>query len=174
MVESGVLLPEAMAAHSQWLERHGLIPLDTAGAPTFAFVTWSDADIMGALHSQLTRLGLERPAHYDKWINLKALFKQHYKREPHGGLQKVVESCGLTFDGRAHSGLVDSQNTAKIAMQMIEQSFRFTRTTRGFGPDGYAWGAKRPAPESAAGGEEREREEGRDGSGAKSKSKRML
>mmetsp|Transcript_30944 Transcript_30944/g.48506 ORF Transcript_30944/g.48506 Transcript_30944/m.48506 type:complete len:129 (-) Transcript_30944:39-425(-) len=111
-------------------------------------VTWTDADIMFALHTELRRRGIERPSHFDNWIDLKQFFKSHYKREPRGGLQKCVESCGLTFDGRAHSGLVDSYNTAKIAVQMIQQGFRFTRTTRGFAPDGEVWGSrKRPRAE---------------------------
>jgi len=59
-----------------------------------------------------------------------------------GGLRACVERSGLPFIGRAHSGLVDSQNTAALAARMIEQGFRFLRTTRGFAPDGKAWGAK--------------------------------
>ena len=63
-----------------------------------------------------------------------------------------MESCGLRFEGRAHSGLIDSQNTAKIAIQMMQQGFCFTRTTRGFGVDGVAFGAKRRRVVAAAGG----------------------
>lgn len=64
-------------------------------------------------------------------------------REPKGGLRACVERCGLQFVGRAHSGLVDSRNTAKIVLQMLQQGFRFERTTRGFAPDGTAWGSKK-------------------------------
>mmetsp|Transcript_64032 Transcript_64032/g.150655 ORF Transcript_64032/g.150655 Transcript_64032/m.150655 type:complete len:426 (-) Transcript_64032:84-1361(-) len=156
-VDAGVLLPKAIELHQQWLETN--LPGGIGGGATFAMVTWSDADILGALHSELRRRGLQRPAHFDAWINLKALFKSHYKREPKGGLQRCVESCGLSFDGRAHSGLVDSINTAKICIQMISQGYSFSRTTRGFGPDGEAWGSAESRRQRA----QREEEEKRGG-----------
>ena len=114
--------------------------------------------------------GLARPWYFDNWINLKVLYKQHYKREPKGGLEACVRclclllsvdlacdaiytfirsttghtalrnrtmiccrrSCGLQFEGRAHSGLVDSKNTAAICIQMMRQGFVFSRATRYF------------------------------------------
>eukprot|EP00191_Tetraselmis_sp_GSL018_P017143 CAMPEP_0177579872 /NCGR_PEP_ID=MMETSP0419_2-20121207/1213_1 /TAXON_ID=582737 /ORGANISM="Tetraselmis sp., Strain GSL018" /LENGTH=126 /DNA_ID=CAMNT_0019068611 /DNA_START=1150 /DNA_END=1530 /DNA_ORIENTATION=- len=97
---------------------------------------------MTTLRNQLQRLGLPIPVYFTNWINLKALYRQHYKREPVGGLQKVVECCGLKFDGRAHSGIVDSRNTAKIVQQMLRQGFRFTRPTRGLDSSGSPYGAR--------------------------------
>ena len=102
----------------------------TNPSPTFCIVTWGDSDIGTVLKEQCRRLGVELPSYFHQWINLKSLFKQHYGWEPHGGLQKVVEKCGFSFDGRAHSGLVDSRNTAKIVKRMLEEGFRFTKATR--------------------------------------------
>ena len=74
-------------------------------------------------------------------INLKEAFRQHFRFDARGGLEKVVNSLlELRFEGRAHSALVDARNTGKIALRMCEQSFRFTRPTRGLGPDGEPWG----------------------------------
>lgn len=39
--------------------------------PKICVVTWGDSDVMTALHSELSRLQIERPPHFDKWINLK-------------------------------------------------------------------------------------------------------
>ena len=95
-VDGGVLLAEALEQHTAWLRRHGLLEsADEAAAGarptgTFAIVTWSDADVAGQLNSELSRLGVPRPAHFDTWINLKLLYKQHYKREPTGGLVSVL------------------------------------------------------------------------------------
>ena len=91
-VDGGVLLTEALEKHTAWLRRHGLLESPdeaAAGArptSTFAIVTWSDADVAAQLNSELSRLRLPRPAHFDTWINLKLLYKQHYKRQPTGGL----------------------------------------------------------------------------------------
>ena len=48
-------------------------------------------------------------------MDLKILYKRHYRKEAKGGLQASVERVGLTFEGRAHDGLIDSRNTAAIA-----------------------------------------------------------
>jgi inhibitor of KinA sporulation pathway (predicted exonuclease) len=104
--------------------------IGTNPGPTFCIVTWGDSDIGTVLKEQCRRLGIELPSYFHQWINLKSLFKQHFGWEPHGGLQKVVEKCGFSFDGRAHSGLVDSRNTAKIVKRMLEEGFRFTKATR--------------------------------------------
>ena len=98
--------------------------------PSFCIITWGDSDIGTILKEQCKRLKIELPSYFHQWINLKSLFKQHFGWEPHGGLQNVVERCGYSFDGRAHSGLVDSRNTAKIVKKMLEEGYRFTRPTR--------------------------------------------
>ena len=98
--------------------------------PSFCIITWGDSDIGTILKEQCKRLKIDLPSYFHQWINLKSLFKQHFGWEPHGGLQSVVERCGYSFDGRAHSGLVDSRNTAKIVKKMLEEGFRFTRPTR--------------------------------------------
>ena len=158
-VDRGCCLRETMQLYDKWLQRNHLIdPIgndsrevcshadasggnltktnDTSKAvgtnpdPTFCIVTWGDSDIGTILKEQCRRLGIELPPYFHQWINLKSLFKQHFGWEPHGGLQKVVEKCGFSFDGRAHSGLVDSRNTAKIVKRMLEEGFRFTKATR--------------------------------------------
>jgi inhibitor of KinA sporulation pathway (predicted exonuclease) len=47
--------------------------------------------------------------------------------EPRGGLRHCVESIGhgVTWEGRAHDGLVDSINTAKICVHMANFGFRY-------------------------------------------------
>jgi inhibitor of KinA sporulation pathway (predicted exonuclease) len=50
--------------------------------------------------------------------------------------------CSLKFEGRAHSGLVDSINTAKIAARMASEGHKFVRVTRGFDRTGTPHGKK--------------------------------
>ena len=92
--------------------------------PTFCIITWGDSDIGTILKEQCRRNNIELPSYFHQWINLKAVFRQHFGWEPHGGLQNVVQRCGFTFDGRAHSGLVDSWNTAKIVKKMLQEGYR--------------------------------------------------
>jgi len=178
MVDAGVHLEDAIEMHRQWLEQHGamsavtfqtlrshrssgLLPAEGAASSTFTFVTWSDADIMFALHSEFSRLKIARPSYFNNWINLKVslpslphsllsrqqlLYKSHFKKDAVGGLQACVERLGISFQGRAHSGLVDSRNTAAIVMKMLNEGFQFLRNTRGFGPNGQVWGSKSGKP----------------------------
>jgi inhibitor of KinA sporulation pathway (predicted exonuclease) len=139
-VDNGCDLREMLHLYDAWLRGNNLVVRSshpsksgtntTAQSPTFCIITWGDSDIGTILKEQCKRLDIELPAYFHEWINLKALFKQHFGWEPRGGLQNVVERCGCAFEGRAHSGLVDSRNTAKIVQKMLQEGFRFTRATR--------------------------------------------
>jgi len=95
------------------------------------------------LELQHKSIGL--PPCFDRWINLKddSMFKRHFGHEPRGGLRACVESVGASWEGRAHNGLVDSINTAKIVRCMVQTGFRFTRSTRGLDKDGLPFGLKK-------------------------------
>eukprot|EP00035_Acanthoeca_spectabilis_P027456 m.466649 g.466649 ORF g.466649 m.466649 type:complete len:294 (-) comp25434_c0_seq1:137-1018(-) len=144
-VNSGVGLEEAMRLHTEWLAGHGITLANRhPDEPTACIVTWGDSDVLSALHTQCTAEEIPlSPIFRQGWINLKELFRRHFGREPRGGLQRCVESCGFSFDGRAHSGLVDTRNTAKIAMRMAGEGFKFVRCTRGFDQSGQPHGKKR-------------------------------
>lgn len=125
----------------RWLRQHGLSIHDEPSG-RLCVVTWGDADVP-VLARDLRRHGIRQPPPVlRRWIDLKRAFRAHYRREPVGGLQACVESLGIPFVGRAHSGLVDSENTAKVVLHMARTGWRFCRATRGIGPDGAAWGAK--------------------------------
>lgn len=69
-----------------------------------------------------------------RWVDLKVLYKRHYRKEAKGGLQACLERVGLTFEGRAHDGLIDSRNTAAIATWAFVAVERFTPSTQNSGP----------------------------------------
>eukprot|EP00960_Hanusia_phi_P042619 755602-Hanusia_phi.AAC.2 len=74
MVDSGVFLEDAIRMHRVWLERHGrsvaitfasrstrlsgVLRESEASSASFTFVTWTDADIMFALESELSRYSI--------------------------------------------------------------------------------------------------------------------
>ncbi len=39
------------------------------------------------------------------------------------GIDKMLEKCGLSFDGRRHSGLDDAINIARIAVELLKVCF---------------------------------------------------
>eukprot|EP00980_Cylindrotheca_fusiformis_P022626 scaffold9523_cov103-Cylindrotheca_fusiformis.AAC.3 len=129
----------------QWLKSLELVDDSGVRKGNWCFATWGDVDIMGTLRQELDFKGHKLPLCFDRWINLKhdSMFKKHYGREPRGGLRKCVESVGAEWSGRAHNGLVDSFNTAKIVRHMVQTGFRFTRPTRGLDRNGLPFGLKK-------------------------------
>lgn len=151
-VDSGRELRDTLLLYDQWLKDNGLsidnsaypsietnnrsscsknnADISSSESPSFCIITWGDSDLGTILKDQCKRLDIELPIYFHQWINLKSLFKKHFGWEPHGGLQNVVERLGFVFEGRAHSGLVDSINTAKIVKKMLEEGFKFNKATR--------------------------------------------
>ncbi|GFH31106.1 exonuclease domain-containing protein [Haematococcus lacustris] len=56
------------------------------------------------------------PAYLRRWCDLRKVFAS--KLKPAGNLKASVETVGLTWQGRAHSGLDDARNTANLALGM--------------------------------------------------------
>ena len=147
-VDAAPTLVAVVPQYLAWLRGHRLVDDEGARRGSWSFCTWSDADIGGQLANELRVKGLAMPSCFDQWVDLKLVYHRRYKREPRGGLQACVERLGLVFDGRAHNGLVDSINTAKIALHMARgegmhgPAFVFTRPTRGLDTNGYTYGSK--------------------------------
>lgn len=137
----------ALSSFLAWLRGLGLVT--AAGEKDEAhgrwcFATWSDADIGGTLVAQLQAYQMELPPCFSDWVDLKQLFQRRYKHGPSGGLQRCVEYLGLKFEGRAHNGLVDAFNTARLAAHMARDGFVFRRATRGIDPrSGQMFGSRR-------------------------------
>ena len=145
-VDAAPTIDVALNQYMSWLQSLGLVDSsDGRRKGHWCFVTWGDGDIMSTLRRELDYKSIRLPPCFDRWINLKSdsMFKKHYGREPRGGLRACVESVGATWEGRAHNGLVDSLQTAKIVRHMVQTGFRFTRPTRGLGKDGIPFGHKK-------------------------------
>eukprot|EP00978_Attheya_sp_CCMP212_P044553 scaffold314216_cov47-Attheya_sp.AAC.1 len=141
-VDNAPRIATALQLYMQWLESLQLVDPDGNRQGNWCFATWGDVDIMQTLRQELQYKSIPLPKCFDRWINLKddSIFKKHYGREPRGGLRTCVESVHATWEGRAHNGLVDSFNTAKIVRHMVQTGFHFTRATRGLNKDGVPFG----------------------------------
>ena len=135
----------ALDRYMGWLQSLGLVNAEGHSQGHWCFVTWGDVDIMQTLRLELDCKSIRLPPCFDRWINLKSdsVFTKHYGREARGGLRACVESVGAAWQGRAHNGLVDSLNTAKIVRHMVQTGFMFTRATRGLDKNGRPFGQKR-------------------------------
>ncbi|NXQ24492.1 ERI2 exoribonuclease, partial [Alaudala cheleensis] len=90
----------------------------TSEAKECAFVTWTDWDLGVCLHYECRRKQLRKPDILNSWIDLKATYRAFYNRKPKG-LNGALQDLGIAFEGREHSGLDDSRNTAHLAWRMM-------------------------------------------------------
>jgi ERI1 exoribonuclease 2 len=131
-VDRGVPLSEALLMHDKWLEDKGI------KHKNFAVVTWSNWDCRVMLESECRFKRIRKPPYFNRWINLKVPFQEVY-----GGvrcnLKDAVQLAGLTWEGRAHCGLDDARNTARLLALLMHRGFKFSIT------NSLVW---QPAPQS--------------------------
>lgn len=120
-VDSGVSLSEALLMHDEWLEAKGI------KHKNFAVVTWSNWDCRVMLESECRLKRIRKPPYFNRWINLKVPFQEVF-----GGvrcnLKEAVQLSGLAWEGRAHCGLDDARNTARLLALLMRGGFRFSIT----------------------------------------------
>ncbi|KAJ7982373.1 ERI1 exoribonuclease [Quillaja saponaria] len=120
-VDRGVTLSEALLRHDKWLEKKGIKNTN------FAVVTWSNWDCRVMLESECRFKKIRKPPYFNQWINLKIPFSEVF-----GGmrcnLNEAVEIAGLAWQGRAHCGLDDAKNTARLLALLMNRGFKFSIT----------------------------------------------
>lgn len=92
-----------------------------------AIGTWTDWDLDICLHKECIRKSLKKPQLFNRWINIKAIFRNKYKRQ-HFNFEDALHDLGLTFVGRAHSGIDDARNLATLAYKMVNDGARLVIT----------------------------------------------
>lgn len=120
-VLGGVSLSEALLMHDNWLEERGVKNTN------FAVVTWSDWDCKVMLESECNLKGIRKPNYFNRWINLKLPFYDSFG-QLRCNLKGAVEFAGLIWEGRAHSGLDDAKNTARLLLDLMRRGIKLTIT----------------------------------------------
>lgn len=120
-VDKGIPLSEAIHSHDKWLEHNGIKDKN------FAVLIWSDWDCKVMLDSECKLKGLDKPQYFNRWINLKVLFQGAFNGRK-CNLRKAVEASGLKWAGRAHCGLDDAMNTARLAVELMRRGTILTVT----------------------------------------------
>ncbi|XP_028783902.1 uncharacterized protein LOC114739967 isoform X1 [Neltuma alba] len=120
-VDRGVTLGEALLRHDKWLEKKGIKNAN------FAVVTWSNWDCRVMLESECRFKKIRKPPYFNRWINLKIPFREVFGAA-RCNLKEAVEMAGLAWQGRAHCGLDDAKNTARLLALLMRRGFRFSIT----------------------------------------------
>ncbi|XP_051186194.1 uncharacterized protein [Lolium perenne] len=124
-VDGGVDLREALLLHHRWLQAA------TAGARkggSLAVVTWGDWDCRTMLESECVFKGIEKPAYFDRWVNLRVPFQAVLGGGGRVNLQEAVRAAGLNWEGRLHCGLDDARNTARLLVEIMRRGAKIAIT----------------------------------------------
>lgn len=95
---------------------------------TVAFATWGDWDFGTCLRRELSRKAIKKAPYFNHWIDMRALYMKHYKYRPKNFTDSLTH-LNMKFEGRAHSGIVDARNLAKLCGRMAQDGHLITLTT---------------------------------------------
>ncbi|XP_060523723.1 3'-5' exonuclease Snipper [Cylas formicarius] len=122
-VDNGVPLKTCLVLFHRWLNQQILkynisLKFPTSFCKTCVFATWSDWDLGNCLKNECRRKGIIRHDMFNRWIDVRSLYVEHYNVKPKG-LLGALNEVGLTFEGTQHCGLHDARNTAKLIGKMV-------------------------------------------------------
>jgi inhibitor of KinA sporulation pathway (predicted exonuclease)/RNA:NAD 2'-phosphotransferase (TPT1/KptA family) len=86
----------------------------------FAFVTCGDWDLKTMLPKQCALIDRPVPGFMRKWINIKRPFGTYSKTSGRTGMAGMLHHMGMELVGHHHSGIDDSHNISRIAVQLIK------------------------------------------------------
>ncbi len=118
-VDAAEPFPVVLKRLDEWIQRHRF------NTSNLLLVTHGSWDLQMAFPAQCAHTTSPIRPLFRTWCNIKKLVgcKIH-------GLDNMLRSYNLTFDGRAHSGIVDATNLARLVDVMVRQGIAFHPTNR--------------------------------------------
>eukprot|EP01091_Cochliopodium_minus_P015311 TRINITY_DN5408_c0_g1_i1.p1 TRINITY_DN5408_c0_g1~~TRINITY_DN5408_c0_g1_i1.p1 ORF type:complete len:385 (+),score=88.78 TRINITY_DN5408_c0_g1_i1:2-1156(+) len=120
-VDEGKGLKETLDSFQEFLIENKLITNDGQTyekESKFAFLTCGDWDLNIMLQSQCKREKITVPWYFKRWVNIKHVFENIFKKESFG-MKNMLEVLELNLDGHHHSGIDDCKNISKIVTKIL-------------------------------------------------------
>ncbi|XP_037787966.1 ERI1 exoribonuclease 2-like [Penaeus monodon] len=135
-VDNGIPLGACLYMFSTWIrkmsEEYKVTFNANVSGKRATFATWSDWDLGVCLQYECQRKNLRKPEFFNQWIDIRAVYKNFYQRRPQG-LAGALKDLGIAFEGREHSGICDTRNTAALVSRMVQDGCILT-ITKTLGP----------------------------------------
>lgn len=134
-VDNGVPLKTCLMLYSNWLaklEKDVGLRLPSKQDPKNPVtipVTWSDWDLGTCLPDEARRKRLVYVKHLNAWIDLRALWIEHFKEVPRS-LRDAVARLKLKWKEKESLGLEHATNVASLALAMHEKGIRLKYTSK--------------------------------------------
>lgn len=118
-VDEADTLDVVLKEFDQFLRDKGLVSTN-GGAVTKSFVITTDGpwDVLSFLRKECQRKKFPIQAYWDNFVDVRHWFATGFNVR-RCGIIKMLEYCGLSFEGKLHSGIDDARNIARIAAEMI-------------------------------------------------------
>ena len=120
-VDKGITIEEALKRLYEWREEHGFT------AENSTYVTCGAWDLKTCLRMEAEYKKLSYQGGLNKFINIKDIWMQLMFKNKATGMPGMLTSLDLDLDGKHHSGIDDSKNIAKIAIELIKKGGTFTQ-----------------------------------------------
>jgi len=112
-VDAAPTLAEALVLVDDWLRAQGV-------TRDFAFAADSPFDFRRFLHPECERKKVVLPSYYYRWIDVSKHLLRFYPNTK-CPLAEKLKRVGLDFHGRAHCGLDDATNIARLAQLLLRK-----------------------------------------------------
>ncbi|KAK9446963.1 ribonuclease H-like domain-containing protein [Limtongia smithiae] len=137
MLSTSPSFREAMRMLDGFILKHGdkLVPrprvgeMPAAGWPksvgkNYTWVTDGRADIERFLCLRSCKINAVRLPPYmnGHYVDVKLLFRQHFKERTFRRLPEMLAKWGLSFEGREHSGLQDARQVARLMILLVGEA----------------------------------------------------
>ncbi|XP_060082479.1 ERI1 exoribonuclease 3-like [Ylistrum balloti] len=119
MVDGQDYLDDVLNKYDKWMAEKLL-----SKGHTFAFVTCGDWDLKTMLPSQCKYFNFRKPQYFNQWINIKKEYAAVTSKYPKGMIA-MLDGLSLDLEGRHHSGIDDSKNIARVAVELLKKGHVF-------------------------------------------------
>lgn len=115
-VNNGLDFNTVLDLYSEWMIVNGF------NNNNFIITSCGSWDLKTAMPAHCKYLGIEQKSWFKKWCNVKFSHTFFTKEKIHG-MDNLLKTYGLEFDGRPHSGIDDAYNLARVVQQMYKKGY---------------------------------------------------
>jgi inhibitor of KinA sporulation pathway (predicted exonuclease) len=121
-VDKADIIQNVYKRHRVWIANN--VPINSR----FIIGTCGHWDLATQLPREIKNKNLQKHSYYGKYINVKYEFQNFYKIKC-GGMTDMLSKLNINLEGRHHSGIDDSRNTAQIMIRMINDGYKYSNMT---------------------------------------------
>uniref|UniRef100_A0A7E4W8H2 Exonuclease domain-containing protein n=1 Tax=Panagrellus redivivus TaxID=6233 RepID=A0A7E4W8H2_PANRE len=117
IAKKGIPLQRGLLEFRSWLTEKGIIDEDKR----YAYAVDGQSDIGHFLQTSLKLNGLPFLHDFRRYVDVKTAFQHSGYSKSTVKLKRMLKVMDMKFDGRAHCGLDDTRNIAKVVLRLLQE-----------------------------------------------------